>query len=154
VFGLSYHFDKDGAVPRAPFRLDKNAQTVFNPGLGVGYDFRKDILQGGFSPVVLAGYFDNCANMPFFFAGGGVRYRRFLTQNVFLEANLLGVFGDGKDWEEKKFEAGALPYANIGIGAVTGQHLTTFSVAYIPKNSGNTITDGTDLLFMNLSFSF
>ena len=154
LFGFSYHFDKNGAKTDAPNRMDRSGQWVFNPGVGLGYDFRKSIKSEGFSPLVLGGFFQNCANSPFFFGGGGLRYRKFVLGKLFWEANLLGMFACGNDWDENKFTYGVVPYANTGFGYDFGKNLVTFLVAYVQKNSGNSITNGTDMLFINMEVSF
>ncbi|MDD5477569.1 MAG: hypothetical protein PHG87_05180 [Candidatus Omnitrophica bacterium] len=153
-FGFSYHFDKNGAKKDAPNRLDRNDQLIFNPGMGMGYDFRESIKKEGFSPVTLLGFFQNCSNSPFFFGGGGLRYRKFVIGKLFWEANALGIFACGKDWDENSFIYGVMPYANTGFGYDFGGHLMTLLFGYAPKNSGNSITNGTDMLFVSLEVSF
>ena len=69
VYGLSYHLDATQAYAEAPRRLDSQGQWVFNPGIGVTYDFRDNISEEGFSPIVAVGYFQDCADYPFYFAG-------------------------------------------------------------------------------------
>lgn len=154
LFGFTYHFDKNGAKTDAPNRLDANGQWVFNPGVGLGYDFRKSIKSEGFSPVTLAGFFQNCANSPFFFGGGGFRYRKFMLGKLFCEANALGILTYGNDWDQNKYKFAVMPFANIGVGYDFGNHLIALLVGYVPKNSGNDITNGTDMLFINMEVSF
>lgn len=153
-FGFTYHFDKNGAKTDAPNRLDSGGKWVFNPGIGLGYDFRKSIKKEGFSPVVLGGFFQNCANTPFFFGGGGLRYRKFILGKLSWELNTLGMIACGNDWDQNKFTVGVVPYVNTGIGYDFGNKLLTLLVGYVPQNSGNTITNGTDMLFINLALSF
>lgn len=41
--GISYHIGGSSSNPaytQAPRRLDENGFSVFNPGIGIGYDFR------------------------------------------------------------------------------------------------------------------
>lgn len=154
LFSFSYHFDKNGAKTDAPNRLDSSGQWVFNPGIGLGYDFRDSIKSEGFSPIVLGGFFMNCANTPFFFGGGGLRYRKFLAGRLFWEANLLGILTYGNDWDQNKFEFAVMPFANTGVGYDFGKNLVTLLVGFVPKDSGNTITNGTDMLFINMAVSF
>ena len=97
-FGFTYHFDKSGVKTDAPNRLDESGQWVFNPGVGLGYDFRKSIKNEGFSPVTLVGFFQNCANSPFFFSGGGLRYRKLVFKKLSWELNALGMLACGNDW--------------------------------------------------------
>ena len=78
VYGLSYHLDATEAYAEAPRGLDDKGQWVFNPGIGVTYDFRDNISVEGFSPIVAVGYFQDCADYPFYFAGAGVRYRNYI----------------------------------------------------------------------------
>jgi len=154
LFGFSYHFDKNGAKTDAPNRLDRNDQLIFNPGIGVGYDFRESIKKEGFSPITLVGFFQNCSNSPFFFGGGGVRYRKLVIGKLSWELNALGVFACGKDWDTNRFEAGVMPFVNTGFGYNFGNNLVTLLFGYVPKNSGNSLTNGTDMLFVSLEISF
>ena len=152
-FGMSFHFKKQGAYPGAENKLDKDGKWVFNPGLGLGYDFRNSIKTEGFSPIVHGGIFDNCSSNPFVFAGAGLRYRKFILGKLFWEANALGVFTYNKDWDDKNYKARILPYGNMGIGYDFGKNLVTFSFSYVPQNGGS-IGNDTDMLFLNLAVSF
>ena len=154
LLGLSYHFDKEGADRDAPLKLDRAGMWVVNPGIGLGYDFRNDIRSEGFSPIIGGGYFHNCSGSPFAFAGPGLRYRKFILKNVFGEVNVEGMLTYGNDSEDKTYRFGLVPYANAGLGYDFGKYLLTFSVSYIPQYSGASITDGTDILFMNVAVSF
>lgn len=154
LFGFSYHFDKSGAFNRAPLRLDDAGLWVFNPGIGLGYDFRKNIHTGGLSAIIDGGFFQNCANSPFFYAGAGGRYRKFIYKKLYVEANLMGILTIGNDWDDKSYRPAAMPFANFGAGYDFGKFLTTFSVGYIPKGVGGRITNGTDMLFMDMTVSF
>ncbi len=153
-FGFSYHFDKTGADKKAPYKLDHAALWVFNPGIGLGYDFRKDIHTEGFSAIIDGGFFENCANYPFFYAGAGGRYRKFIYKKLFVEANLMAVFTEGNDWDDKSYRPDVRPFANLGFGYDFGKYLAEVEVSYVPRGLGSKITDGTDMLFLNMSVSF
>ncbi len=154
LLGASYHLDKGGADRDAPLKLDSAGVWVFNPGIGLDYDFRNNIKSEGLSPVVGGGFFNNCVGSPFFFAGPGLRYRKFFAKDLFWEGNLDGMLTYGNDSDNKKYKLGLVPYANFGIGRDFGKYLLTFSVGYIAKKSGADITDGTNLLFLNMAVSF
>jgi hypothetical protein len=86
--GLSYHFSEPPTG--APRKIDSNGVMVFNPGLGIDYDFRANALQGGFSGIVRSGFFQDCQDAFAIYGGAGVRYRKFLNQRYFIGASLLG----------------------------------------------------------------
>lgn len=150
-FGMSFHFDKAGAFRGAHNKLDKDGKWVFNPGLGLGYDFRQNIQSEGLSPIVHGGIFDNCSNNPYVFGGAGARYRKFMLGKLFWEINALGVLTYNKDWDDQRYKFRLLPYSNIGIGYDFGKNLVTFSLSYVPKSGGE---NSTDMLFLNLSVAF
>jgi len=154
LIGFSYHFDKTGADREAPLKLDSSALWVFNPGIGFAYDFRKDIHTGGPSAIMAGGFFENCANYPFYYLGAGGRYRKFIYKKLFMEANLLAILTEGNDWDDKTYRLNVMPFANLGLGYDFGKFLTEVQISYIPRGIGGEITDGTDMLFMNLSVSF
>lgn len=154
LFGLSYHFNKIGAYSGAPLKLDKNGMWVFNPGLGLGYDFRNSIKSEGFSPIVQGGIFQNCSVNPFYFGGAGVRYRKFIRGRLFWEANALGMLTYSRDWDDERYKFSPLPYGNIGIGYDFGKNLVTFSISYVPQNGSTGIGNDTSMLFINMAVSF
>jgi hypothetical protein len=153
MFGFTYHLHRKGAVYDAPLKLDKAGVKVFNPGLGLGYDFRQDRHTEGISAVVHGGMFENCDNHPFTFVGAGARYRKFFYKQNFVEVNVLGVLTYGNDSDDKHYSLSPMPYANIGVGHDYGKYLVTYYLSYIPKNSGGGITSDTDMLFLSLAVS-
>jgi hypothetical protein len=154
MFGFTYHLHRKGAVYNAPLKLDQAGVKVFNPGLGLGYDFRQDKHTDGISPIVHSGVFENCDNHPFSFVGAGARYRKYFYKNNFFETNVLGVLTYGNDSEDKHYALAPMPYANIGIGHDYGKYLVTYYLSYIPKDSGSSITSSTDMLFLSVEVSF
>jgi len=159
MFGLTYHLHRKGAVYNAPLKLDHAGVKVFNPGVGVGYDFREDRHTSGISAVVHGGLFENCDNHPFSFVGAGARYRKFFHKNYFWETNVLATLtygndSDNKHYDNKHYQLAPLPYVNIGIGHDFGKYLVTYYLSYIPKDSGSNITNGTDMLFLSVALDF
>lgn len=154
LFGFSFHLNKRGAYKDADLKLDKYGKWVFNPGIGLGYDFRKSIKSEGFSPVVQVGFFENCSSKPFWFGGTGVRYRKFMFGKFFWEANALGMLTYAKDWDDNDSQFNIYPYGNIGIGYDFGKSLVTFSVCYVPQNRSTSIGNDTSMLFLNMAVSF
>jgi hypothetical protein len=154
MFGLTYHLHRKGAVYSAPLKLDKPGVKVFNPGLGLGYDFRQDRNTSGFSAIVHGGMFENCNNHPFSFAGAGARYRKYFSKKNFFETNVLGVLTYGNSSDDKHYSLTPMPYVNIGIGHDYGKYLITYYLSYIPKDSGSSITSSTDMLFFSAAVSF
>lgn len=154
MFGLTYHLHRKGAVYDAPLKLDKPGVKVFNPGLGLGYDFREDKTASGFSAVVHGGMFENCNNHPFTFAGAGARYRKYFSKKNFIETNVLAVLTYGNSTNDKRYSLTPMPYVNFGIGHDYGKYLITYYLSYIPKDSGSSITSSTDMLFLSAAVSF
>jgi len=154
MFGLTYHLHRKGAVHDAPLKLDNAGVKVFNPGLGLGYDFREDRHTEGFSAIVHGGMFENCNNHPFSFAGAGGRYRKFFYKENFVEVNVLGVLTYGNNSDDKHYDLAPMPYVNLGVGHDYGKYLVTFYLSYIPKDSGSGITSSTDMLFLSTAVSF
>jgi len=148
LFGLTYH------LREAPLKLDKNGSRVFNPGVGLGYDFREDIHTPGLSPEIHGGMFENCNNHPFSFLGAGGRYRKFFHKNWFWETNLLMTATYGNDSDNKRYKLNATPYVNFGVGRDYGKYLVTYFLSYIPKGSDGGITSSTDMLFLSAAISF
>jgi len=154
LFGFTYHLHRKGAVYNAPLRLDDKGVKVFNPGLGLGYDFRPDRHTDGFSAIVHGGMFVNCNNHPFSFAGAGARYRKFFHKNYYYEVNTLAVLTYGNSSDHKRYELNPLPYVNVGLGRDYGKYSITYYLSYIPKDSGGSITSSTDMLFLSMGVSF
>jgi len=154
MFGFTYHLHRKGAVHDAPLKLDQAGVKVFNPGLGLGYDFRQDRNISGFSAIVHGGMFENCNNHPFSFAGAGARYRKYFYKNNFFETNVMGVLTYGNNSQDKRYILSPMPYANIGIGHDYGKFSVTYYLSYIPKGSGGGITSATDMLFLSVGVSF
>jgi len=161
VNGLSYHLDSSQGYVEAPNKLDDKAQWVFNPGIGLSYDFRKNISEDGFSPYLTASWFQDCSNTPFYYAGGGVRYRKYLTTNFMMEFNVAGAVANGAVYDDftglvtDERETTFLPVANIGIGyKITSDYLVKTNFTYVPENDNVGGTSGTDLIYMQVSFCF
>jgi len=159
--GLSYHLDADEGYIEAPNKLDDKAQWVFNGGVGLSYDFRKNISTDGFSPYLTASWFQDCSDTPFYYAGAGVRYRKYLTTNFMMEFNAAGAIANGAVYDEftglvtDERETTFLPVANIGIGyKITSDYLVKANFTYVPENDDVGGTSGTDLIYMQVSFCF
>ncbi len=89
--GISVHF---GNGPKeAPRKIDENGIFVFNPGIGVGYDFRTDPKTTGFSILLSSIYFRDCSDRHMVALGGGVRGRLMATNNVSFDLNVLPSLG-------------------------------------------------------------
>jgi hypothetical protein len=154
LFGFCFHFNKLGAYNEASLKLDKYGKWVFNPGIGLGYDFRNSIKSEGFSPIVQGGIIQNCSVNPFYFGGAGVRYRKFMLGKLFWEANALGTFTYARDWDGERYKFSILPYGNIGIGYDFGNNLVAFLVSYVPQNGSTGVGNDTSMLFLNMEVSF
>jgi hypothetical protein len=154
MFGFTYHLHRRGAVYDAPLKLDRPGVKVFNPGMGLGYDFRQDRETEGLSAIVHGGFFENCNNHPFSFAGAGARYRKYFHKHFYWETNVLGVLTYGNDSNDKRYKLVPMPYVNIGIGRDYGKYPITYYLSYVPQESGSGITSATDMLFLSAELSF
>jgi len=154
MFGLTYHLQKSGAVRKAPLKLDDAGYVVFNPGLGLGYDFRDDRQTNGLSATIHGGMFENCDNHPYSFVAAGGRYRKYFNKNTFFETNLMEALTYGNDTDDKHYKLAPTPYVNIGLGHDYGKFSMTYYLSFIPKDSGGDITSSTAMLFLSAALSF
>ena len=164
IYGLSYHLKKSEAyhnAPRSAFGSD--GQWVYNPGIGIEYDFRNKG-EMGWSVFTTASWFQDCADYPFYFVGLGARYRNhlFSSKHWFWEANLAGAVANAEDWDVVDGEAVSygrettfLPVASLGIGyQFDNKQFIKYQITYVPENNNIGGTSGTDLLFMWLTYGF
>ena len=156
--GLSYHIGANSDNPayeEAPRGLDKNGAFVFNPGAGIGYDFREKGTQGGFSGVTKLIYFRDCDDRGFFMAGGGMRYRFMFGKHFSMDINALAMASAGQEWASSKYNYSVLPLVLLGSnyhfenGITAGTNLTLS-----PQNSSFDATGGFWIIFTTLQFSF
>lgn len=154
IFGFSYHFDEENAYRDAPLKLSPGGVWVYNPGVGIGYDFRKDIGKGGFSPILRVGFFQDCACSSLFYWGGGVRYRKFISQSVFFDVNASAAIVYAEDWAADEYNLSVFPFINFGLGYKFDTRSISYNIGYVPENDVISATDGSNLFFMNLTVSF
>ena len=150
--GLSYHLVGEG-YREAPRKLDDKAAWVFSPGIGLTVDFREQPTQSGLAPLAMTGYFQDCDDRPFFFVGGGGRYRYELSPNWLFDLNFGLVYSYAQDWVNDTFYGVLIPIGNIGFSTPFLGRWWTYRLTYAPENVGISATSGGDLLFMNLSMA-
>jgi hypothetical protein len=150
IYGLSYHLVGEG-YRDAPRGLDDKAAWVFNPGIGITYDWRENYDDEGVAPLAMAGYFQDCDDRAFYFAGGGGRYRHKLADDLLFDLNFGMMYSYAQDWWESKYYGVWIPIANIGFSKPFWGRWWTYRVTYAPENTGISATSGGDLLFMNIS---
>ena len=151
-YGLSYHLVGEG-YREAPRKLDDKAAWVFSPGIGLTVDFREQPTQSGLAPLAMTGYFQDCDDRPFFFVGGGGRYRYELSPNWLFDLNFGLVYSYAQDWVNDTFYGVLIPIGNIGFSTPFLGRWWTYRLTYAPENVGISATSGGDLLFMNLSMA-
>ncbi len=153
--GLSYHIGANRSHPAnssARRALDKNGAFVFNPGIGIGFDFRPHSRSErwyGFSPMLRFIYMQDCQDDPLFLIGPGIRYRKMIADDWSFDANLLLTLGIGKGGGFYQFNFMPVPQVGFNyhfekiptIGAV-------FTIA--PKNDTFTATSAFWILFTSL----
>ncbi|MDA9818002.1 hypothetical protein N9C35_03080 [Flavobacteriaceae bacterium] len=168
---LSYHIKEDRGYKDAPMKLDSNGTYVFNPGILLSIDYRKDVNTEGFSGLLKGGFLQDCGNETALVAGGGFRYRKKPFEKISFDfngyaflANAVTQFGEAEcpagmtcpeDPDVGKRETVLIPMANIGMnyhlesGKTAGVTLT-----YIPANTAIAATSGTPLLFLTANLMF
>lgn len=158
ITGLSYHIGANSKKPgftKAPRGLDKNGAFAFNPGLGLGWDFRPNHKKNGFSAITKVIYFHDCDDRGFFMLGGGARYRYFFTDQFSGDINALITLAAGQQWHTSTYKYSILPLTLLGInyhfpnGMAVG---TNFTIA--PKNTSFDATGEFWILFTTLQVSF
>ena len=169
VYGLSYHLKKNESYYNAPRSVgSSDGQWVFSPGIGLDYDFRTKGSMG-FSGYTTLGYFRDCGDYPFYFAGLGVKYRNYIigSKSVFWSFQLAGAVADAEDWTttnaynstQRAIDYGRttefLPVGGLSLGyQFENKDYLSYTITYVPQNNNAGATSGTNLLFMWLSFGF
>lgn len=141
--GISVHFGS--GADHAPRKIDGGGIFVFNPGLGLAYDFRDEGNKSGFSFMVSGMYFLDCANRNMFVLGAGGRGRLMVSENFSLDLNLLPSLGviDG----DKTF----LPVVTAGLNYhFTPTFSTGLTFAFVPAFNDQ----DSNLGFFVLNFAF
>ncbi len=162
MYGMSYHFKKSEAYHNAP-RGWNDGQYVYNPGIGIEYDWRKKG-SDGFSPIIALGWFRDCADYDFYYGGVGVKYKNHIFNSDFIWGikAIAGVAND-EDWDVDDNgnavgygrETTFLPVANVFIGyQFKNKNSIKINIAYVPENNSIGGTSGTDLLFIWAGYSF
>ena len=164
IYGLSYHLKKSEAYHNAPRSVfNSDGQVVYNPGVGLEYDFRHKGAMG-WSVFTTVGWFQDCANYPFYFAGLGARYRNYFfgTNHWFWEANVAGAVANAEDWDVINGQAVGygrettfLPVASVGFGyQFDNKQFLKYEATFVPENNSIGGTSGTSLIFMWLTYGF
>lgn len=158
IMGLSYHIGANSSHPAysdAPRRLDKNGVFVFNPGIGLGWDFRSTHKKNGFSAITKAIYFRDCDDRGFFMLGGGGRYRYFFTEQWSGDINALITLSAGQEWYTGNYHYSILPLILLGANYHFPNDIrvgSNFSLA--PRNTSFDATGEFWILFTTLQVSF
>ncbi len=147
TFGLSIHLG--GSYSQAPLRLDSRGIYVFNPGIGLGYDFRGNALVSGVSPVLKAGVFEDCNVIPIYYATAGIRYAYIFASDYSIGASVSVGLMNGENWwtQTRSFSFMPLPIFELG------SDILKVGTVYAPTNSAMSATSGGRLLFMMLSYA-
>lgn len=151
AYGLSIHLTP--GYNQAPLGLDSEGTYVFNPGLGIGYDFRENAMTSGFSPVVKAGVFKDCNFVSLYYATAGVRYAYIFADDYSIGASLnLGLM-NGEDWFYKKRSFSFMPLPIFEIGRrIYKNDVLRLGAVYAPNNNAMSATSGGGLIFLMLSY--
>ncbi len=151
TFGLSIHLD--GSYNKAPLRLDSEGEFVFNPGIGLGYDFRENAVKSGFSPIVKAGSFADCNAVLIYYTTAGIRYSYIFLDNYSIGASISVGLMNGQDWWKKTRSFSFMPLPIFEIGRIIyNNDAIKLGVVYAPRNNSMSATNNGGLLFMMLSY--
>ena len=156
--GLSYHIGGSSTNPAhtgAPRKLDDNGVFVFNPGIGIGYDFRNHWHWKSLSPIVKGIYFKDCDNRGFFILGGGCRYRYFFSERISADINAMVSIAWGQQWDKSEYATSILPLILIGPNYHFKNEIilgANFTLA--PRNTSFDATGSFWILFTTLQVSF
>jgi hypothetical protein len=162
IYGLSYHLNKDEAYHNAPRSVfNSDGQYVYNPGVGIEYDFRNKG-EMGWSVFTTLSWFQDCADYAFYYAGAGVRYKNYIFGHWFWEANLAGAVANAEDWDVINGQAVGygrettfLPVASLGFGyQFENKQFIKYEATFVPENDNIGGTSGTSLIFMWLTYGF
>ena len=156
--GLAYHIGANSENPAytgAPRRLDKNGVFVFNPGLGIGYDFRSQSTQNGWSILTKGVYFQDCDARDFFTLGGGARYRYMLSKRFSADLNAMLMLSAGQEWQLNEYVFGWLPVLLLGGNYHFENDMTAgLNLTLAPRNTAFSATSGFWIIFTMLQISF
>lgn len=164
ITGISYHIRCNKSLQahtKAPRKLDPYGAFVFNPGIGLGIDFRKhsrDPYWKGFSPVIKTVYVRDCDNRAMYFLNVGTRYRDMLTNSFSLDLNLAMCLVNAEKWRTNERKFAINPYASFGINYHFESNNANIGtvMSFIPKNkrSGSPDTNSFNILFVNFYVAF
>ncbi|NQY43108.1 MAG: hypothetical protein HRT87_07195 [Legionellales bacterium] len=162
--GISYHIGANSsyiAYKEAPRKLDPYGTFVFNPGIGIGVDFRentRDSYWHGFSPVLKALYLRDCDDRAMYFLNIGTRYRYMWNRNFSFDLNLALSFINAEKWLTNERKNAVNPYASFGFNYHLEKKDVTLGtvMSIVPKNkkSGRPGTNSFNIFFVSLYFGF
>jgi hypothetical protein len=151
MYGVSYHINNN-TYKDAPNKIDDDAVFVYNPGIGIDYEFRDTIDTEGFAFLTKAGYMRDCNNLPVQFFGAGTKYKTLISKKVAFESSFLLLNTRAKDWDTNEYNNVLMPLASIGTYYIFNSNSFGLNMVYIPENTAITATSGTPLLFLYFSY--
>ncbi len=157
--GLSYHIGADSSNPaykKAPRKLDKNGAFVFNPGVGIGYDFRDKEDGSSLSLIMMGMTFKDCDNRSAYTTGIGGRYRHHMNDNISLDADLYLALYSAQDWKTGEYNNSITPFPSIGMNYHFDQTIVGVKTTFAPRNANHSSTASFNLIFayLYLGYSF
>jgi len=151
AFGLSAHLGSSYAS--APRGLDSEGVYVFNPGMGLEWDFRNRVTRNGLSPVLKAAWLQDCDDRALFAALVGLRFWHAFASGFVLGGSLSVGVVNGEDWgtDERVWTFMPLPIVEVGQ-IFASDYVVRLGIVYVPPNGAMTATDNDGVLFFILSF--
>lgn len=150
AFGLSAHLGSSYAA--APRALDSNGVYVFNPGLGLEWDFRDRGTARGFSPIGKAAWLQDCNDRPLYAGLVGVRYWYVSSGGFLVGGSLSAGIGSGETWETGERATTFVVVPVFEIGHSIGSHyLARLGVVYVPPNGSMSATDNDGAFFYTVA---
>lgn len=120
----------------------------------MGYDFRENALTSGFSPILKAGFFQDCNMVPLYFTTIGIRYAYVFASDYTIGASIsIGVM-NGEEWWTKTRNFSFMPLPIFEVARrIYHDNTLRLGAVFAPTNEAMSATSGGGLFFMMLSYS-
>ena len=145
LFGISYQFSNMFLIPdQKPRKLDSGGHTVWNPGLGIGYDYRPSVNTEGTFPLFKAGFFQSNQDSTVSYIAIAQRWRFCASSGVYgdiswgISVMLRQVYyyDENDHLVEQVQRIVPLPLLNLGIGTRVLDKYTQLNFTAVNPLSG------------------
>ncbi|WP_330925157.1 hypothetical protein [Candidatus Sororendozoicomonas aggregata] len=127
ITGISYHLGKQpnkdeiasiesngGKVYDFPRKIGNDCTFIFNPGIGISYNYsagKKD----GLSLETVGLFFQDCMKEMAYVLGSGPRYRYFFTESWSADADILLSVYRSNDWDNGNYNTSLTLFPSAGV---------------------------------------